>query len=73
MRWGLAAAMILTASAAPSQPFPRGYVDPAPILAGANRAIGAWRWEIGEAGRDGPTVKPEKVNVVSITKKRKAC
>jgi glyoxylase-like metal-dependent hydrolase (beta-lactamase superfamily II) len=27
----------------------------------------AWRWELGEMGRDGPEVKPAKVNVVSIT------
>ena len=26
-----------------------------------------WRWELGEMGRDGPEVKPAKVNVVSIT------
>ena len=25
-----------------------------------------WRWELGEMGRDGPEVKPTKVNVVSI-------
>ncbi len=27
----------------------------------------AWRWELGEMGRDGPEVKPERVTVVSIT------
>lgn len=43
MRWALAAALILPATAAHSQPFPPGYVDPAPILAAANRAIGADR------------------------------
>src|SRR5687768_16623969 len=26
-----------------------------------------WRWELGEMGRDGPEVKPERVTVVSIT------
>ena len=25
-----------------------------------------WRWELGEMGRDGPEVKPAKVNIVSI-------
>ena len=25
-----------------------------------------WRWELGEMGRDGPEVKPAKVNVISI-------
>ena len=28
--------------------------------------VAAWRWEIGEAGRDGPVTRPEKVTVVSI-------
>lgn len=27
----------------------------------------AWRWELGEMGRDGPEVTPERVTVVSIT------
>jgi glyoxylase-like metal-dependent hydrolase (beta-lactamase superfamily II) len=28
--------------------------------------VAAWRWELGEMGRDGPTTVPEKVTVVSI-------
>jgi hypothetical protein len=35
-------------------------------LPGANPRA-AWRWELGEMGRDGPTTTPEKVTVVSIT------
>ena len=27
----------------------------------------AWRWELGEMGRDGATTRPEKVTIVSIT------
>lgn len=43
---------------------PHGFIK-ASRLPGANpRAI--WRWELGEMGRDGPTVIPEKVHVVSI-------
>ena len=26
-----------------------------------------WRWELGEMGRDGPEVRPERVTIVSIT------
>jgi len=44
---------------------PPGFLKAA-MLPGANpRAV--WRWELGESGRDGPEVAPEKVNVVSIT------
>lgn len=44
---------------------PPGFLKAA-RLPGANpKAV--WRWELGESGRDGPTVKPEKVTVVSIT------
>jgi glyoxylase-like metal-dependent hydrolase (beta-lactamase superfamily II) len=35
-------------------------------MPGAN-PVAAWRWELGEMGRDGPTVSPEKMTVVSIT------
>ena len=34
--------------------------------AGANPKA-TWRWELGEMGRDGPEVRPERVTVVSIT------
>ena len=44
---------------------PHGFLKAA-RLPGANpKAI--WRWELGEMGRDGPEVAPEKVTVVSIT------
>ena len=43
---------------------PVGFLKAA-ALSGAN-PVAAWRWEIGEAGRDGPVTTPEKVNVVSI-------
>lgn len=33
---------------------------------GAN-PVAAWRWELGEMGRDGPEVMPYKVTVVAIT------
>lgn len=43
---------------------PHGFLKAA-RLPGANpRAV--WRWELGEMGRDGPTVRPQKVHVVSI-------
>jgi glyoxylase-like metal-dependent hydrolase (beta-lactamase superfamily II) len=43
---------------------PHGFLKAA-RLPGANpKAV--WRWELGEMGRDGPTVLPEKVHVVSI-------
>ncbi len=44
---------------------PHGFLKAA-RLPGANpKAV--WRWELGEMGRDGHTVAPEKVTVVSIT------
>ncbi len=43
---------------------PHGFLKAA-ALPGANpRAV--WRWELGESGRDGPEVQPEKMHVVSI-------
>ncbi len=44
---------------------PHGFLRAA-RLAGANPQA-TWRWELGEMGRDGATVNPEKVRVVSIT------
>ena len=44
---------------------PHGFLKAA-RLPGANPRA-AWRWELGEMGRDGPEVKPAKVTVVSIT------
>ncbi|MSO55531.1 MAG: hypothetical protein EXQ55_01195 [Acidobacteria bacterium] len=44
---------------------PQGFLKAA-ALPGANpKAV--WRWELGEMGRDGPEVSPEKMRVVSIT------
>ena len=43
---------------------PHGFLQAA-RLPGANPKA-TWRWELGEMGRDGPTVKPEKMRVVSI-------
>ena len=43
---------------------PVGFLKAA-ALPGA-KPVATWRWEIGEAGRDGPVVRPEKVHVVSI-------
>jgi hypothetical protein len=44
---------------------PHGFLKAA-ALPGANpKAV--WRWELGEMGRDGPEVAPEKMRVVSIT------
>jgi glyoxylase-like metal-dependent hydrolase (beta-lactamase superfamily II) len=44
---------------------PQGFLKAA-ALPGANpRAV--WRWELGEMGRDGPEVSPERMRVVSIT------
>jgi glyoxylase-like metal-dependent hydrolase (beta-lactamase superfamily II) len=44
---------------------PHGFLKAA-ALPGANpKAV--WRWELGESGRDGPEVQPEKMSVVSIT------
>jgi glyoxylase-like metal-dependent hydrolase (beta-lactamase superfamily II) len=44
---------------------PHGFLKAA-RMPGANPKA-AWRWELGEMGRDGPTIKPERVTVVSIT------
>ena len=44
---------------------PHGFLKAA-RLPGAN-PVAAWRWELGEMGRDGPTVAPERVTIVSIT------
>lgn len=44
---------------------PHGFLKAA-RLPGANPKA-TWRWELGEMGRDGPTVKPERMRVVSIT------
>ena len=44
---------------------PHGFLKAA-RMPGANPRA-AWRWELGEMGRDGPTTIPEKVTVVSIT------
>jgi len=43
---------------------PVGFLKAA-ALPGAD-PIAVWRWELGESGRDGPTVLPQKVSVVSI-------
>ena len=44
---------------------PHGFLKAA-AMPGANpKAI--WRWELGEMGRDGPEVQPEKMHAVSIT------
>ena len=44
---------------------PHGFLKAA-ALPGANpKAV--WRWELGEMGRDGPEVAPERMRVVSIT------
>jgi len=44
---------------------PHGFLKAA-RMPGANPKA-TWRWELGEMGRDGPEVKPDKVTVVSIT------
>ncbi len=44
---------------------PHGFLKAA-RLPGANPRA-SWRWELGEMGRDGATVSPEKVTIVSIT------
>jgi glyoxylase-like metal-dependent hydrolase (beta-lactamase superfamily II) len=44
---------------------PHGFLKAA-RLPGANPKA-TWRWELGEMGRDGPTGKPERVRIVSIT------
>ena len=44
---------------------PHGFLKAA-RLPGANPRA-SWRWELGEMGRDGATVNPEKVYIVGIT------
>ena len=44
---------------------PHGFLKAA-RLPGANPRA-TWRWELGEMGRDGATINPEKVTIVSIT------
>ena len=44
---------------------PHGFLKAAQ-LPGANPHA-TWRWELGEMGRDGATVRPEKMFIVSIT------
>ncbi|MDD9890630.1 MAG: MBL fold metallo-hydrolase, partial [Gammaproteobacteria bacterium] len=44
---------------------PHGFLKAA-RLPGAN-PVATWRWELGEMGRDGATVDPERVSIVSIT------
>ena len=44
---------------------PHGFLKAA-MMPDANPKA-AWRWELGEMGRDGATSVPEKVTVVSIT------
>ena len=44
---------------------PHGFLKAA-RMPGANPKA-AWRWELGEMGRDGPEVKPARVRIVSIT------
>ncbi len=44
---------------------PHGFLKAA-ALPGANPQA-VWRWELGESGRDGPEVSPERMRVVSIT------
>ncbi len=44
---------------------PHGFLK-ASMLPGANPSA-SWRWELGEMGRDGATISPEKVTIVSIS------
>jgi glyoxylase-like metal-dependent hydrolase (beta-lactamase superfamily II) len=44
---------------------PPGFLKAAMLPEAHPRAV--WRWELGESGRDGPEVAPEKMTVVSIT------
>lgn len=44
---------------------PHGFLKAA-ALPGAN-PVATWRWELGEMGRDGATVNPEKVSIIAIT------
>ncbi len=44
---------------------PHGFLKAARLPGADPQAT--WRWELGEMGRDGATVNPEKVSIVSIT------
>ena len=44
---------------------PHGFLKAARLPGAHPRAV--WRWELGEMGRDGATVAPERVGIVSIT------
>ncbi len=44
---------------------PHGFLKAA-MMSGANPRA-TWRWELGEMGRDGATISPEKMTIVSIT------
>jgi glyoxylase-like metal-dependent hydrolase (beta-lactamase superfamily II) len=44
---------------------PPGFLKAAMLPGADPKAV--WRWELGESGRDGPEVLPEKMTVVSIT------
>ncbi len=44
---------------------PHGFLKAAMMPGADPRAT--WRWELGEMGRDGATVSPEKMTIVSIT------
>ena len=44
---------------------PHGFLKAAQLPGANPRAV--WRWELGEMGRDGPTTRPQKMTVVSIT------
>ena len=44
---------------------PHGFLKAAALPNANPKAV--WRWELGEMGRDGPEVSPERMRVVSIT------
>ena len=44
---------------------PQGFLKAAALPGADPKAV--WRWELGEMGRDGPEVSPERMRVVSIT------
>jgi len=44
---------------------PQGFLKAAALPGADPKAV--WRWELGEMGRDGPEVSPEKMRVMSIT------
>jgi glyoxylase-like metal-dependent hydrolase (beta-lactamase superfamily II) len=44
---------------------PHGFLKAARLPGADPKAV--WRWELGEMGRDGPTIRPEKVHVVTIS------